>query len=263
MAHLIKQNNLSLAWLEALEYLNTCTKGKAINLSVVFNTSNLEDNRIRTVIDEVLIDHNDQNVNTIANTIFPQALYLPDKFGDKARSHLYEMSGKGYTYAKRMPANVYGRYIQRLIAYPGKDRTINQLEGTVLRLRREVESRNPFSSIYELGIADPADDMEIGADMRINRPDYDTRTRGFPCLSHISLTLVDKQIHMTALYRNQQFFRKAYGNYVGLSRLLAFFCRETGCEAGEIMCVATHADAELSRLQITAVINKCRFNALV
>jgi hypothetical protein len=68
---------------------------------------------------------------------------------------------------------------------------------------------------------------------------------GFPCLSHISLTLHTNPIHLTALYRNQGFLRKAYGNYVGLARLARFFAREVGVRVGEIVCVASHADVEL------------------
>lgn len=52
-------------------------------------------------------------------------------------------------------------------------------------------------------------------------------------------------IHLTALYRNQGFLRKAYGNYVGLARLARFFAREVGVGVGEIVCVASHADVEL------------------
>ena len=58
----------------------------------------------------------------------------------------------------------------------------------------------------------------------------------------MSFTLVRERIHVTALYRNQDFVSRACGNYVGLSRLGLFIAREVGCELGEVLCVASHAD---------------------
>jgi hypothetical protein len=53
-------------------------------------------------------------------------------------------------------------------------------------------------------------------------------------------------VHLTALYRNHTFLSHAYGNYLGLGRLLAFICAETDTCPGELVSVSTHADAELS-----------------
>jgi len=82
----------------------------------------------------------------------------------------------------------------------------------------------------------------------------------FPCLSHISLTLVRGRLNMTAVYRNQAFITRAYGNYLGLSRLLCFLATETATSPGEIEVVATHADAELGRGQraIAEFLERCR-----
>ena len=68
---------------------------------------------------------------------------------------------------------------------------------------------------------------------------------GFPCLSHISVTLFQGRLELTAVYRNQHFITKAYGNYVGLADLQAFIAAEAGCPVGDLLCVATHADAEI------------------
>ena len=43
---------------------------------------------------------------------------------------------------------------------------------------------------------------------------------GFPCLSHVSLSLQKGVVHMTAIYRNHEFIKRGYGNYVGLGRVL-------------------------------------------
>jgi len=50
------------------------------------------------------------------------------------------------------------------------------------------------------------------------------------------LSLLEGRLHMTAVYRNHQFVRRAYGNYLGLGSLLGFVAREAACEVGELMC---------------------------
>ena len=79
----------------------------------------------------------------------------------------------------------------------------------------------------------------------------------FPALSHISFTLKQGKLNLAAMYRNQHFFRKAYGNYVGLSGLMRFLCTEAGCEMGELLCIATHADAELGVVKLRQLIEAC------
>lgn len=49
---------------------------------------------------------------------------------------------------------------------------------------------------------------------------------------------------MAATYRHQYLVTKAYGNLLGLSRLLGFLAQQTGFEVGELMVNATFADAE-------------------
>jgi thymidylate synthase len=146
-------------------------------------------------------------------------------------------------------------YFDRLVAYPGVDgQPVNQLEEQVRRLQGQIGVKGPKSSAYEIGICDPTD-------LRIYIPGKDHKYMGFPCLSHISLTLHGGAVHLTALYRNQGFVRKAYGNYVGLARIGRFFATEVGVRLGEIMCVATHADAELDvagATRLRELVQRCR-----
>jgi hypothetical protein len=46
---------------------------------------------------------------------------------------------------------------------------------------------------------------------------------------------------MTAHYRNHYFVERAYGNYLGLGRLLVFIAHEAGLEPGRLLCVSGHA----------------------
>ena len=49
---------------------------------------------------------------------------------------------------------------------------------------------------------------------------------------------------MTALYRNQQYIERAYGNFLGLARLQAFIAREIDLNIGALVCHATHAEID-------------------
>lgn len=241
----IEEQSLSVAWARAMRHLLDAPSGKAINIAVGFSTID-EDAGIRGVIDAFLSSaavhkpaKNVLAVETVASTLFPQSWYVPDRAAD-ARQHLYRMRDRAARVHRRISGpNERETYFDRLVAYASPSgEPVNQLEEQVVRLRRELGHNGPKSSAYELGISEPGD-------LRIQQPGKDRLMLGFPCLSHISLTLHGGAIHFTALYRNQGFLRKAYGNYVGLARLARFFATEVGVGVGEILCVASHADAEI------------------
>jgi hypothetical protein len=241
----IEEASLSFAWCRAVEHLLSQPWGKAVNVVVGFSTID-EDPGIRRAVDAFLEQtaaakprENVLAVESVASTLFPQSWYVPGR-ADEPRQHLYRMQAK----AARVHRRISGpqereTYFDRLVAYPSASgETVNQLEAQVLRLQGELTHVGPKSSAYELGVCAPGD-------LRIQQPGRDRLMLGFPCLSHISLTLHNGAVHLTALYRNQGFLRKAYGNYVGLARLARFFAIEVGVGVGEIVCVASHADAEL------------------
>lgn len=256
----ISQPNLSLAWLSAFEYLIE-RRGKAVNLMVVMPGGSVEDSGVRAALDAFLASgavKDAHSVDTVAGTIFPRDLYFP-RLKDRSREHLYTQYQRAYPHLRRHSGNQFGTYFGRLIAWDGsgKERTTNQLERIVQRLNKEFHGQAPKSSAYELAFSDLDDFTD---EMRVQHPG-DTRLMGFPCLSHISLTLHEGRLHLSALYRNQHFIRRAYGNYLGLSWLLEFICREVGCESGEIACWATHADAEVSQKAGLELIKRCREGA--
>jgi hypothetical protein len=251
MATAIFGRNVSSAWLEA--YALLIERGRdVVNLVVAIEKPLVEDSRIRLILDRFIEERRIRNrngahrvelVSTVANTIFPQALYIP-RLGRKARSHLYEMSELGRDASRRR--NRRGTYFERLVAWPTSAGSINQLENVILRIQK-AQSRGRYTeNALELavsGVSDFVDDVarEKTAGLAIYGTEFDKGiTRGFPCLSHISLSLVDGQLHMTALYRNHEFVRRAYGNYLGLGRLLGFVAHEAGCGIGELMCVCLH-----------------------
>jgi hypothetical protein len=256
MAHPIQEPNLSRAWLKGMEILRA-SKGKAVHLCVAIDNPGVEETGIRKVLDTMLACEKKDRVSTVANTIFPSALYIPEKLGDKAAEHFYEQAADFRQIARRHKANRCGRYIDRMLEWEGRKGVVNQLEVMVQILKTEIANSNTKSSRYEMAFCTPEDYGTHGGDLRIQQPDYDRSPMGFPCLSHISFTLEHGQLNLAAMYRNQYFFQKAYGNYVGLSGLMRFLCIEAGCEMGELLCIATHADAELGIKKLDSLIEAC------
>lgn len=259
MALLITGSTVSEAWVSALEAL-AARGGVAINLCVAIVDPCRENPLIRRSLDGFLREQlsGRRSVETVANTIFPHSLYRGE--GEQARARLYQRyTQRAYPVLQRHSANRHGTYFQRLVAYPQAQEPINQLERVILRLQGQVACGKGLSSVYEMGVSTGEDATH---ELRIQCAAKGTRTIGFPCLSHISLTLEERRLHLTATYRNQYFITRAYGNYLGLGHLLAFLCKETGCVPGEVLCIATHADAEfkargIGKGRVLGLLNHC------
>jgi thymidylate synthase len=246
VACLIEADNLSEAWLAAAKWLIGQPHGKAVNLNVVFTQGSTEVLPLRRDLDDFLAKVEDSKnvygVETVANTIFPQGLYHPH-LGERARTHLYRLYALSMEAHRRRPRDR-DTYFNRLVSYPGSSKaTFNQLDHVIDRLASQMREciPGPHSSAYEIGLSDPLTD-----EFRIQVPGADRNFYGFPCLSHISLTLERPRLHLTATYRNQFYVARAYGNYLGLARLGEFIAAEIGGQLGEVMCVATHADVQVN-----------------
>jgi hypothetical protein len=251
MAELIVGDTMSSAWLSALEHLVSCEGGKDVNLSVAF-TGDGEEAAVRGALDGFIAEWRAEGrkpqiypVSTVANTLFPQALYRGEP-GPETRERLYRLHERSMRIQRRLREKE--TYFNRFVNWPGQE-PFNQLEHVIGRLESELaaaERKGPLSSAYELGSSVP-DEFAAGGDLRVYAPGIDKKRISFPCLSQVSFTLVHGKIHLSALYRNQDFVSRAYGNYVGLARLGAFIAREVGCELGEVLSVASHADVGLGQ----------------
>lgn len=244
--HTITNDNFSHAWRDALRTLVT-EGGKTIHLAVAITKPlDAEDEQIRATLDAFIDERRRAGkklwpVSTVANTMFPAAFYRRDR--DNARGRLYELHAKAQRVQRRMDSD---SYFNRLVAYPGPDgEPFNQLEYIVDRLikqRKPRERGGPMSSAYEVGLTAP------GGDLRVQAPGRDRNIMSFPCLSQISFTLDGDVLNLAALYRNQYFVTRAYGNYLGLARIGDFIAHEVGAQLGEVLCLATHADAQFEDL---------------
>lgn len=136
--------------------------------------------------------------------------------------------------------------------------TFNQLDQAVIRVRRLLEQGVRRGNKFEIGLS-PADEA-IAVPVVV--PGRDKQTIGFPCLSHVSLSLQKGVVHMTAIYRNQEFIKRGYGNYVGLGRLLRFVAQQSGWPMGELTCVSASVTAVggagFSRGPVSELLEACR-----
>jgi len=256
--------SVSEAWLRTLEHVHAAG-GYAINvMSTVTNPLAPEDLSIRKAIDVVLDGGNRagtrvQEVDTVAGTIFPSDLYIDPRMVyssdleeadkktlDLAASDLYEAYADMLPILVTDPANARGTYFGRMISWPGKTGGgRNQLADRVTTLRRAHDLNQRKRNLEDIVIGGEGEGLIDGslAGVQVYAAN-DRRSRGFPCLVHIDLTVFDGRVSMAAVYRHQYLVTKAYGNLLGLSRLLGFLAQQSGYAVGELVVHATMADTE-------------------
>ena len=215
-----------------------------------------DDPAVRTAVDEILAAHRLQPIGTVANTIFPAAI------AQTSSDHL-ELSRRYVamlpTLERLSPKNDRGTYFGRLVAFPGAKGPVNQLETIITRLRKECAKKGfgtgPMAACYEAGFTDPGPESTDGpmhpcvtAAAPVRVPGRDNRFPGFPCLSYCSFQL-DREgtLHAMAHYRSQLMVERAYGNYIGLGRLLGYIAGQAGLRYGELTVTAGYARLEYRR----------------
>jgi hypothetical protein len=263
MAIFVGEKDISTAWLAALDAL-LIAGGDAVNLTVCISDPTAEDKVVRQVLDRFIVAQRRakpkvQLVSTVANTIFPAAWYLPDRLGPDAAEHLYELERTTRSVSRRR--NGRGTYFERMVAWPGPNgKEFNQLDAAVRRLRSVRDRGHQRGHDYEIGITMPADEIAVP----VLVAGRDRSVIGFPCLSHLSFSLLHGVVHLLAVYRSHDFVSRAYGNYLGLGRVLQFVARESGFRAGELTCVSASATAENQRgvgfgaARVRALLADCR-----
>ncbi len=223
------QPDCASAWREALSAVDAKPGHEAYNVVIdvvdpVANTTR-QDARI-AVVDDFLMGC-DKSLETIANTIFPAALYY--RYGAPA---FFDVFRDNVLKKVRRNERWSGYYFERMMQYPvSSGEPPNQLWNIVERIRDEnVRALNKF----ELSLFDPVRDVD-------NSP------YGGQCLSFLSFKIVpgeEKTLSLTAMYRNHFYVEKLLGNLIGLGRLMAFVARETGLQVGPLTVLSTHAEID-------------------
>lgn len=204
------------------------------------------------------------HINMVAQTIFPFFL-LPSSCTKpeipEQRQAFYDKYMKNSPIIRAFKGNSRGTYFQRLIWWPHWDtprgQRINQIENIIAK----ISSGRATRVVHEMALE--VDSPETITEARLYNPSRDrkhTRMMGFPCLSHLSIKPESAEkaggkIHMAALYRNHYFIERAYGNYLGLGRLLKFIADATNREVGELLCVSSLARLDgLSKTELARML---------
>ena len=225
---IIEENNLSIAWGKA--FLKVFHTGEIAPLVVVIkgldNTDPPEVPAIRNALDTALTaESNGLDCHRVANTIFPTSLWNPQL----GRESLYDRYSKVFHRIRNHRGNRYGVYFQRLVAF-GCDHSmqggVNQLDHIICTWH----GGNHRRTALQAAIFDPTEDHT------------NQRQRGFPCLQQVAFAPVGHdRLAVTGFYATQYMFERAYGNYLGLSRLGHFMASEMGLRLSQVTCIATPA----------------------
>lgn len=259
MSTYVKAEGLSEAWMQALEMINAERGGTATNLMVSVNApKNGARAGVTNVVDAALEARRKHSVLTVANTIFPSALYnnpradwSPDLSPrelmelDSAAEDLYQAYLDSLPTLQQIPANRSGTYFSRMTSWPGRTSTgANQLKQRILALRKERSRGRLTSNASDIAIAGEADGVGDAGGIIEEYAVADTRTRGFPCLVHIDISVREGALSLLGVYRHWHLLTRGYGNMLGLAKLQDFLCQQTGYSSGELAIVAGHANAE-------------------
>lgn len=160
-----------------------------------------------------------QSVYNVANTIFP----AHSRFHTGNRNEFFDHFRKVYERGQRKHASTWGTYFLRLIGF-GKTQQ-NQL-GTIIDAIRTWNGRPRAAFV-----------------MHLSSPELDApRWMGAPCWQYAEfLRTDDNTLSLTAAYRSHDYYLKALGNFVGLTRLLKFVCRHTSMTEGNLTCLSVYA----------------------
>lgn len=215
-----------------------------------------EEQEVLGAVDHFLRQHGKHPLKTVANTVFPEALYR--QYGAAGVFQIYP--DRIFPKIKKDKGNRWGTYVHRMVRRTDQNgRVINPLEKIVSILKAEGQRTHQKRARYELGLVDPFTDISI-ADPTLP---FATQAIGGPCLSHLSFKLDPKAncVRLVALYRSHYYMARALGNLVGLSRLLSFVAREAGLQAGGLTCISSYAKLDTdpwSLSDVRALISQCK-----
>lgn len=165
-------------------------------------------------------DKNNQ-LNNIINTIFPYKLASRVD----SRQDLYDKYMNIYKRSRRLGKQKWGTYFQRLINYPSDGLYLyNQLENAINSLNGKSTCKN-FITFHLTSVNIESNVRPIGA----------------PCWQFGEIVKQNNKLNLVVVYRNHDYFYKAFGNFIGLSKLLQYICEQTKCEPGKLIVHSTHA----------------------
>jgi hypothetical protein len=216
--HLIAKQGIVEAWKAAAKLL--VDEGDRFNLTVHFtNPTALNEADIAPFCHRRVLPASSKSVYDVANTIFPGCAALHS--GDL--DHFFAYYHRVYKRGQKRHKTAWGTYYLRLTAF-GEDQK-NQLR-KIIGVLTEWRSQPRAAFVIHLSSTD------------LDNP----RVMGAPCWQYAQfIRSGDNVLSMTAVYRSHDYFQKALGNFVGLTRLLRFVCQHSKMSPGTLTCLSTYA----------------------
>jgi len=249
-------STVSDAWLRTVAAVNNAQGRRLYHCVTRIAWPTTEEAEVRAAADWLSDQLAYPAIDTVANTIFPQAV------GDTSAGH--EQLANRYrgiydSIRAFDKANRHGTYFGRLVCYPTPKEPHDQIAELIRKLRVELASSRPKSTRYEVGIGVPSAQAEGEAEpsytsdshaVPVYAVGHDKSPMGFPCLSFCSFQLDGDTLHMVAHYRRQHLIERGYGNYLGLGRLLRHVSGEVNLQVGHLMVVAGIVTVEAANYRI-------------
>jgi hypothetical protein len=230
------------AWLDATEYL--FQRGSSLNVILSISSPGSDGivaNQAMTLMDKFLAEEDVLPIHSVAELIFPAWEYTR-----RGLRGVYETyPNEEYPVLKKGAPQRWGSYAHRLLRRrTGTGDIVNPLAILIEKMKSELRKKQggAFRSCYELGIAEGEYDLPL-----YNTVDDQRRRRGGPCLSHLSFKLMERNVHLTAVYRSHDYRYKVPGNLLGLARLQACIAKEVGAKIGSLVVHSTYAYLELGK----------------
>ncbi|HEX3863654.1 MAG TPA: hypothetical protein VHY35_18380 [Stellaceae bacterium] len=212
----VASDNLSLGWAKILDHLAKPGVSRVTPLTLTitgFDAMGLpeETPAIREAVDVFLASQGKRDTENVAWTIFPQR-YL--ELAGSDRDAFFELFIESFQRVQEFNPrnNRRGSYFQRLVDLNGGGKGPNQLKWIIDEYNDHPKARR--TSKFQATTFDPIRDYSSTGQLE------------FPCLQQVSFTFDDGKLALNGFYATQQIARKAYGNYLGLSRLGAFMAAE-------------------------------------
>lgn len=214
--HIIHAKTLGDAWRQCVDKL--IADGDRFNLVVHISApSTINDEQLRQY-NPRRIDSSVMSIFDVANTIFPKQSGKWELGIDQFSDYYKDV----YDRLKRRSPPGWGFYFQRLISF-GSTRS-NQLASIVAGLG-DWGRRHHGAFVLHL------------SSIETDKP----RPQGGPCWQFAEFMADGDKLNLLVTYRSHDYFLKALGNFVGLSRLLTFVCKKTDHLVGTLTCISTYA----------------------
>ncbi len=168
----------------------------------------------------------------VATTIFPRPGARWKLDPDDFAAHYLPV----YARLKRRTGTGWGFYFQRLMSFGNMQAP---------QLARIVNGLSNWGHAHHGAFVIHISSAEV------DRP----RPQGGPCWQYGQFMADGDTLSLTAVYRSHDYFHKALGNFVGLSRLLTYVCSKTTHSIGTLTCLSTYAFLGTRRVATVNLLN--------